>query len=111
MLKKVHIFSIKHPLICSNLIHTTNALIFWVLGSIFFLGGVYVLAWTLLVYTFIALISFRHYFLALLALLFVSYFLPAHNPEVFLTITIIVFALIIPVVMVRMDNFAPRFYH
>jgi DnaJ-class molecular chaperone len=28
MLKKVHIFSIKHPLICSNLIHTTNALIF-----------------------------------------------------------------------------------
>lgn len=111
VLKKVHVFSIKHPLICSNLIHSTTALIFWILGSILFLGGAYVWAWVLLTYTFIVLISFRHYFLTLLSLLFVSYFLPAHNPENFITIILIISAIIMPLAMVRMDDFAPRFYH
>ena len=111
ILKKVRIFSVKHPLLCSNVIHTTLAIIFGLLGIILFLGGWYMLAWILLTYTFIVLISFRHYFLTLLALLVVSYFLPEQNPEVFLTITVIIFTLIIPVAMVRMDNFAPKFYH
>lgn len=109
--KKVHIFSIKHPLIFSNIIHTTLAISLWILGTILFLGGAYLLAWIMLTYTFVVLIFFRHYFLTLLALLVVSYFLPKLNPEVFLTITVIIFTLIIPVAMVRMDNFAPRFYH
>lgn len=109
--KKVQTFSIKHPLICSNIIHTTLAITLWMLGTILFLGGAYLWAWIMLTYTFVVLISFRHYFLTLLALLFVSYFLPEQNPEVFLTITVIIFTLIIPIVMVRMDNFAPRFYH
>lgn len=111
ILKKVYRFSIKHPLICSNGIHTTLAISLWILGTILFLGGGYIWAWIMLIYTFIVLISFRHYFLALLALLFVSYFLPEQNPEVFLTITAIIFTLIVPVAMVRMNNFAPRFYH
>lgn len=111
VLKKVHVFSIKHPLICSNIIHSTTVLIFWILGSILFLGDAYVWAWIFLSYTFIVLISFRHYFLTLLALLFVSYFLPAQNPENFITIMLIISAIIMPLAMVRMDDFAPRFYH
>lgn len=39
ILKKVHVFSIKHPLLCSNVIHTTLAIIFGLLGIILFLGG------------------------------------------------------------------------
>lgn len=109
--KKVYTFAIKHPLICSNIIHTTLAITLWMLGIILFLGGAYLWAWIMLTYTFVVLISFRHYFLTLLALLFVSYFLPEQNPEAFLTITVIIFTLIMPVLMVRMDNFAPRFYH
>lgn len=111
MLKKVHIFSIKHPLICSNLIHSATAIIFWILGSILFLGGAYVWAWILLAYAFIVLISFRHYFLTLLALLFVSYFLPVHNPENFITIILIISTIIMPLAMVRMGDYEPRFYH
>lgn len=65
MFKKVHIFSIKHPLLCSNTIHTTLAIIFGLLGIILFLGGWYILAWILLVYSFTLLIIFKHYLLAL----------------------------------------------
>lgn len=37
--KKVHRFSVKHPLLCSNVMHTTLAIIFGLLGIILFLGG------------------------------------------------------------------------
>jgi curved DNA-binding protein CbpA len=39
MFQKVHTFSIKYPLLCSNTIHTTLAIIFGLLGIILFLGG------------------------------------------------------------------------
>jgi hypothetical protein len=39
MFKKVYLFSIKHPLLCSNTIHTTLAIIFGLLGIILFLGS------------------------------------------------------------------------
>jgi hypothetical protein len=111
MFKKVYTFSIKHPLLCSNIIHTTLAIILWMLGIILFLGGWYVLAWILLVYSITALIIFKHYlFTFLLALLFTQFW-HTQNPEHFIVIIIIAFICSLPFILVRADDATPNFYH
>lgn len=111
VLKKIHIFSMKHSLLCSNLIHSTNAIIFWMLGIILFLGGGYVLAWILLIYSITVLVIFKHYFLTFLITLLFTQFWHAQNPENFIAIILIAFICSMPFIFVRADDAAPNFYH
>ncbi len=111
ILKKVWLFSIKHPLLCSNPIHTTTAIIFSILGIIFALGNAYTFAGILLVYSLVSFISFWRYILTTILVLLLWYFIYENNPEYFLTVILTTFVLTVPVMMVRMDDIALDFYH
>ncbi|GAB0174866.1 MAG: hypothetical protein HHAS10_07450 [Candidatus Altimarinota bacterium] len=111
MFKKVRIFSIKHPRLCSNTIHTTLAIIFGLLGIILFLGSGYILAGILLVYSFTTLIIFKHYLFTFLLALVFTQFGHTQNPEYFITIILVATIFSMPFILVRADDATPNFYH
>lgn len=91
VLKKVWLFSIKHPLLCSNPIHTTAAIMFSIFGIILALGNAYIFAGILLVYSLVSFMFFWRYILTMVLVLLLWYFIYESNPEYFLTVILTTF--------------------